>query len=49
MVHEESLVPLTRATVRIIESMRGVNGAALRAAVYEPPRASAIPPCPPQG
>lgn len=49
MVHEPSLVPLTRAAVRIIEGLRGQTAAGLRAQTYVPPRASPIPPCAAQG
>lgn len=48
MVHEPSLVPLTRAAVRIIEATRDHTAAGLRATEYAPPRASApVPPIPP--
>jgi hypothetical protein len=45
MVHEPSLVPLTRAAIRIIEDMREHSAPTLRAAVYTPPRATPIAPC----
>lgn len=45
MVHEPSLVPLTRATVRIVEGLRGHTAASLRSAVYVPPRATPLPAC----
>ena len=45
MVHEPSLVPLTRAAVRIIEGLRGQTAAGLRAQTYVPPRAEPIAPC----
>ncbi|MBM4242913.1 MAG: M28 family peptidase [Deltaproteobacteria bacterium] len=48
-VHEPSLEPLTRATVRIVEGLRGQTAAGLHAQTYVPPRAAAIPPCPPRG
>lgn len=48
-VHEPSLVPLTRAAVRIIEGLRGQTAAGLRAQSYVPPRAAPIAPCPAQG
>jgi hypothetical protein len=47
MIHEASLVPLSRAAVRIVEAMRGETAAGLRAAVYSPPRATRIAPCEP--
>src|SRR5262249_42072841 len=47
MIHQPSLVPLTRATVRIIEALRGETAAGLRSAVYTPPRPTRIPPCTP--
>ena len=46
MVHEASLVPLTRAAVRIIEGVREQTAAGLRATRYTPPRAAPIPPIP---
>ena len=48
MIHEPSLVPLTRAAVRIIEGVRDQSAAGLRSQVYVPPRANPIPPCMPQ-
>jgi hypothetical protein len=47
MIHEPSLVPLTRATVRIVEAMRGRTAAGLRAERYTPPRSEPLPPCAP--
>lgn len=47
MIHEPSLVPLSRAVVRIIEALRGRTAAELRSAVYVPPRAGPIAPCEP--
>lgn len=47
MVHEPSLVPVTRAAVRIIEASRAFTAAGLRAQVYTPPRAAPLPPCAP--
>jgi hypothetical protein len=47
MVHEQSLVPLTRAAVRIIEGVRGETAAGLRSTRYAPPRPAPIPPCAP--
>jgi hypothetical protein len=47
MVHEPSLVPVTRAAVRIIERMRDHMAAELRSQVYAPPRATRLPPCVP--
>lgn len=44
MIHEPSLVPLTRAAIRVIESMRGQTAAGIRAERYEPPRRT-IPTC----
>lgn len=46
MVHEPSLVPLTRAAVRVIEGVRDQTAAGLRATRYVPPRAAPIPPIP---
>jgi hypothetical protein len=43
-VHEDSLAPLTRATIRIIEAMRGQTAAGLRASRYTPPRATPVMP-----
>ena len=48
MIHEPSLVPLTRAAVRIIEGVRDQTAASLRSAVYVPPRAAPIAPCAPE-
>ena len=36
-VDRANLVPLTRATIRIVESTRGVSAAAMRAGVVPPP------------
>jgi hypothetical protein len=44
MIHEPSLVPLTRAAIRVIEAMRGQTAAGLRAERYAPPRRT-IPSC----
>ncbi len=44
-VHEPSLVPLSRAAVRIVEGLRGQTAAGLRAQTYVPPRSTPIPPC----
>lgn len=44
-VHEESLEPLTRATIRIVNAMRGQTAAGLRGGIYKPPRAQPIAPC----
>src|SRR5262249_31110854 len=41
MIHEPSLVPVSRAAIRIIAAMRGKTAAELRAARYTPPRAAA--------
>jgi hypothetical protein len=46
MVHEASLVPLTRAAVRVIEGVRDQTAAGLRATKYTPPRAAPIAPIP---
>jgi hypothetical protein len=45
MVHAPSLVPLSRAVIRIVEAMRAHTAAELRGAVYAPPRAAPLPPC----
>jgi hypothetical protein len=45
MIHEESLVPLTRAAVRIVASTRSQTAASLRAETYAPPRETLIAPC----
>ncbi|MEW6270209.1 MAG: M28 family peptidase [Thermodesulfobacteriota bacterium] len=45
MVHEESLVPLTRAAVRIVDATGDHTAAGLRARVYERPRPAPLPPC----
>jgi hypothetical protein len=45
MIHEQSLEPLTRATIRIVQAMRGETAASLRAGIYTPPRAELIAPC----
>jgi hypothetical protein len=45
MVHEDSLVPLTRATVRIVEATRSHSAASLRSEVYVPPRAAPLASC----
>lgn len=47
MVHEPSLVPLTRAVVRIVEATRQHSAAELRSAVYVPPRSASLPRCEP--
>jgi hypothetical protein len=45
MVHEESLVPLTRAAVRIVAATRAHTAASLRAATYVPPRSTPLADC----
>lgn len=47
-VHQDSLEPLTRATIRIVNAMRGQNAAGLRSGIYTPPRAQPIAPCLPE-
>jgi len=47
MIHQASLVPLTRATIRIVEALRDQTVSSLRSAVYVPPRATKMPPCVP--
>jgi hypothetical protein len=44
-VDEDSLVPLTRATIGIVNAMRGHTANGLRAERYTPPRSVAVPPC----
>lgn len=44
-IHEDSLAPLTRATIRIVNAMHNQTAAGLRQTAYEPPRQEAIPPC----
>lgn len=45
MIHEESLVPLTRAALRIVASTRSQTAASLRAETYVAPRETPIAPC----
>ena len=47
MIHEASLVPVSRAAIRIIEATRGLTAAGLRSQVYTPPRAAPLPACVP--
>ena len=47
MIHAPSLVPLSRAVIRIVEATRAHTAAELRAAVYAPPRATPLPACQP--
>ncbi len=47
MVHEASLVPLTRATIRIINGLASDTAAGLRGTTYVPPRAEPIAGCAP--
>jgi hypothetical protein len=47
MIHEPSLVPLTRAAIRIIEAMRVQTAAGLRSQRYTPPRSEPLPPARP--
>jgi hypothetical protein len=44
-VHQDSLLPLTRATIRIVNAMREETAAGLRQTVYEPPRETPIEAC----
>lgn len=41
-VHEPSLVPLTRATIDIVNAMANRSAASLRADVYSPPRSAPL-------
>lgn len=45
MIHEDSLEPLTRATIQIVNAMRGQTAASLRSQIYVPPSGRVIAPC----
>ncbi len=45
MVHEESLLPLTRAVIDIVNDLDGVSAAGIRESIYAPPRAEKMPAC----
>jgi hypothetical protein len=45
MVHEESLVPLTRAVIDIVNDLDGISAAQIRQDIYTPPRAEKMPAC----
>ncbi|MBM4268876.1 MAG: M28 family peptidase [Deltaproteobacteria bacterium] len=44
-IHEPSLVPLTRAAIRIINDMHDESAASLRSTLYVPPRTETLAPC----
>ncbi|SEP99941.1 Zn-dependent amino-or carboxypeptidase, M28 family [Solimonas aquatica] len=44
-VDVDSLEPLTRATIRIIQGLDGVSAAQLREQAYQPPRSTPLPSC----
>ncbi len=41
-IHQPSLVPLTLATIDIVEALRDQTAASLRAQIYQPPRATPL-------
>lgn len=45
MVHEASLVPLTRAVIDIVNDLAGVGAAEIRKGIYAPPRQTALASC----